>query len=70
LTCASLLERCAIRIKGKKRVNLCVLRSKTNRFLALLCAPSESPANPLISGGCRVSPVRQHSLMSGSFNHC
>ena len=29
LTCASLLERCAIRIKGKKRMNLCVLRRRT-----------------------------------------
>lgn len=30
------------------------LRSKTNRFLALLCAPYKSPANPLVSRVCRV----------------
>ena len=29
LTCVSLLERCAIRIKGEKRMNLCVLRRRT-----------------------------------------
>ena len=29
LTCTNLLERLSIRISGKKRVNLCVLRRRT-----------------------------------------